>query len=592
MPGLQVSADSADTYDMIITQDITRIVQALLKDTAGSLVEATWQSLTPLNLTPGQMVHGEVMANLANSRYLVRIANELLHMELPLNLQPGQAVELTYVTDEPRLLFTLSKSGNSPIPVQISDTGRWLNNLAQETGDTPAAAPLPRPALVMNGPPRDSALLAEGLKNVLTRSGVFYESHLSQWVQGEHPLTGLLQEPQGKLSPLAARLPADGTLPLTPQGATAAQTPSATPQAPVTTADTLPPGQAGSPEASRTVQAEAAPPQQRGTESAVAGAPRQGGTPDGTGTATATPQGGQAPATDPGDALSHAPAPATPQNQSAAPSRPGEQPIPAQPQQPGTSVSPQPAPAGETPPSPQSATAPATDPQGKLPGEATTGTPPPQIPGKPLEPQPRDTMLLRPAEGERSAAAPAPDPRATAGPGTLPENTPAHAAVKGAATPSPSPAIQDTGMRTAIPSETVSAERGAAGRPMTPPTPSGVEPQTISLIKEQLATLTTGVFLWQGQVWPGQDMEWKVEEREAEGGKGERSWQTEVSVELPSLGAIRATLRSGKEGIAVVLAAEEGRTAEVLASRQEGLEERFGAAGLRLGGFVVRDGTQ
>lgn len=195
---------------MIITQDIARIAQALLKDTTGSLVEATWQSLTPLNLTPGQMVHGEVMANFANSRYLVRIANELLHMELPLNLQPGQAVELTYVTDEPRLVFSLSKSGNSATPVQISDTGRWLNTLAQGTGGTQAASSLPRPSLVISGPPRDPALLAEGLKNVLSRSGVFYESHLAQWVQGEYPLTDLLREPQGQLSPLAGRLPAEG----------------------------------------------------------------------------------------------------------------------------------------------------------------------------------------------------------------------------------------------------------------------------------------------------------------------------------------------------------------------------------------------
>lgn len=143
-----------------------------------------------------------------------------------------------------------------------------------------------------------------------------------------------------------------------------------------------------------------------------------------------------------------------------------------------------------------------------------------------------------------------------------------------------------------IPDDTGPVDRVGMGHPAAPPSPAGVEPQTIPLIREQLATLTTGVFTWFGQVWPGQDMEWKVEEREPEGGKGERSWQTEVAVELPNLGAIRATLRSGKEGIAVTLAAEDGRTAEVLAAGQNGLEERFGAAGLRLGGFTVRDGTQ
>lgn len=130
------------------------------------------------------------------------------------------------------------------------------------------------------------------------------------------------------------------------------------------------------------------------------------------------------------------------------------------------------------------------------------------------------------------------------------------------------------------------------GRLGEPPPPAGIESQTIPIIKEQLTTLTTGVFTWFGQAWPGQDMEWKVEEREAEGGKGERSWLTEVAVELPSLGAVRATLRAGKEGIGVTLVAEDGRTAEILAAGQNGLDERFDAAGLRLGGFTVRDGSQ
>jgi len=153
--------------------------------------------------------------------------------------------------------------------------------------------------------------------------------------------------------------------------------------------------------------------------------------------------------------------------------------------------------------------------------------------------------------------------------------------------PSPLPPPHDGGTRPPIPGEAPPADRGAAAPP-----PAGVEPQTIPIIKEQLATLTTGVFTWSGQAWPGQDMEWTVEEREAEGGTGERCWQTVVAVELPTLGGIRATLRSGKEGIAVMLAAEDGGTAEILAAGQGDLQERFGAAGLRLGGFTVRDGTQ
>jgi len=586
---------------MIITQDIVRIAQALLKDTTGSLVEATWQSLTPLQLTPGQMVHGEVMANLANSRYLVRIANELLRMELPLNLQPGQAVELTFVTEEPRLVFALSKSGNSATPVRISDTGRWLNTLAQGAGDTPSTAPLPRPSLVISGPPRDPALLAEGLKNVLTRSGVFYESHLTQWVRGERPLTDLLREPQGNLSPLASRLPADGG-PLTPPGVPntpAAQAPAPTSTTPAFAANVLPQEQAGSPAASRPALPQGAPTQQ-GTEPPVASqVPRQDGTPPGTDAATGTTKGAQPPAAESREPLPHTATSPSPQNQPAVPVRLAE-PAPSTPSQPQqASGTPSPLPAattGDAPPvSTQAPPTPAGAPQPTPAGEGTVGQPTSMAPEGEQAPQLRDAVPPRPTEGERSTPVPAPDARPTAENRPHPplrDGTPTSPSPGRPAAPPPLPGTQDGGARGVIPDDTGPINRAGMGHPAAPPSPAGVEPQTIPLIREQLATLTTGVFTWFGQVWPGQDMEWKVEEREPEGGKGERSWQTEVAVELPNLGAIRATLRSGKEGIAVTLAAEDGRTAEVLSAGQNGLEERFGAAGLRLGGFTVRDGTQ
>ncbi|HBB70517.1 MAG TPA: flagellar hook-length control protein FliK, partial [Geobacter sulfurreducens] len=195
---------------MIVTQEIARIAQALLKDSTYSLVEARWQTLTPLNLTPGQMVQAEVLANLPDSRYLIRLANQLLRMEIPLNLQPGQTVELTFVSEEPRLVFALSKEANSGVPVRISDTGRWLNQLATSRNDAVQSTPLPRPSIILQEPPRDTGRLAEGLRNALTRSGVFYESHLSQWVKGERPLADLLREPQGSLSRLAVATTSGG----------------------------------------------------------------------------------------------------------------------------------------------------------------------------------------------------------------------------------------------------------------------------------------------------------------------------------------------------------------------------------------------
>jgi len=135
----------------------------------------------------------------------------------------------------------------------------------------------------------------------------------------------------------------------------------------------------------------------------------------------------------------------------------------------------------------------------------------------------------------------------------------------------------------------VATERAGGLRYVPPPPQGGVEPQTIPIIKEQLTTLATGQFTWNGQVWPGQDMEWKVEEREADGrgSSAERSWQTEVALDLPRLGSVRATLSLGSSGVTVNLAA---RSEETVAAMKEGrlrLEEALDAAGIRMTGFRV-----
>lgn len=391
---------------MIVSQEIARIAQSLLKDSTASLVEATWQRLAPLNLTPGQLVRGEVMANLPQSRYLVRVANELLKMELPLNLEPGQAVELTFVSEEPRLLFALSREANSGVPVRISETGRWLNQLANE-GNTPApATPLPRTSIVLPAPPRDPAVLAEGLKNALSSSGLFYESHLAEWVRGDRPLAELLKEPQGTLSRLAASLPAEAE-------------PAATPT----------------------------PPRQQSPE---------------------------------GSSRGDSPVAATPNRQ------PGQTPSPA----------------------------------------PSTGGP----------------------------------------------ETAAWAGRSG---------------------ETAAAERGAPNPATSAPPQDAVEPRTIPIIREQLAALTSGEFAWIGQLWPGQTMEWKVQEREAGGGgREERPWQTELCIAFPRLGEVVATLRLTGEGIAVNLVAAEEETVAILAKGEERLRENMEAAGIRLSGLATRHGGE
>ena len=78
----------------------------------------------------------------------------------------------------------------------------------------------------------DAGQIAPALRDAVSRSGVFYEAHQAQWVEGRSTLDSLLQEPQAKLppgttlalparadslsfreSPLAVPLAADGNRP-------------------------------------------------------------------------------------------------------------------------------------------------------------------------------------------------------------------------------------------------------------------------------------------------------------------------------------------------------------------------------------------
>lgn len=62
-------------------------------------------------------------------------------------------------------------------------------------------APLRTAGPVLPAPPTtgNSAAVATALANLVDESGLFYESHLSQWVAGARPMASILQEPQAPL---------------------------------------------------------------------------------------------------------------------------------------------------------------------------------------------------------------------------------------------------------------------------------------------------------------------------------------------------------------------------------------------------------
>jgi hypothetical protein len=126
----------------MIHNDVLSQLQLLIKTSAPPLLEVSQQQLEVPQLTPGQKVPAHVVANLPNGRFQVLIADKALDMNLPKNTQPGDTVELVFVTEKPRLTFILASdlgavaatanAANAKPQVSLSETARFLGGLLEK----------------------------------------------------------------------------------------------------------------------------------------------------------------------------------------------------------------------------------------------------------------------------------------------------------------------------------------------------------------------------------------------------------------------------------------------------------------------------
>lgn len=148
-------------------------------------------------------------------------------------------------------------------------------------------------------------------------------------------------------------------------------------------------------------------------------------------------------------------------------------------------------------------------------------------------------------------------------------------------------------------------EQAAAAARMAPPnTPAAgadvvrvilgpvVAHEAAPLVQQQLEALATHTYAWQGQVWPGQNMDWEIIEEENKDKAGEDSaaanWTTRLHLKLPSLGGIEATLRlQGNRDIEISLKSDSDDTRQKLSGASAPLLQQFETVGLSLTSFAV-----
>ncbi|GBG13004.1 uncharacterized protein NMK_0542 [Novimethylophilus kurashikiensis] len=194
----------------MIHNDIQNQLALLVKTSAAPLIEVAQDVTETPQWVPGERLPAFVLASLPNGRFQVQIQDQVLDMNLPRNSEPGQKLDLTFVSATPRMTFALAGDLAKALPansgVSLSETAKFLGALIQKgVSNTDAATTnrVVRNAPILAGePPANIREFAAALKTAVTQSGLFYESHQAQWVSGERSLSILMQEPQAQL-PLA-----------------------------------------------------------------------------------------------------------------------------------------------------------------------------------------------------------------------------------------------------------------------------------------------------------------------------------------------------------------------------------------------------
>lgn len=117
----------------------------------------------------------------------------------------------------------------------------------------------------------------------------------------------------------------------------------------------------------------------------------------------------------------------------------------------------------------------------------------------------------------------------------------------------------------------------------------GIPDHLVSLVQQQLQALETRQVQWQGQVWPGQEMDWKIREEDARPGEGYegKQWVTEIQLVLPHLGEVRAQLRFAASGISLTLDAANGETRNKLGAASTQLVSAMTDRGIHISSALV-----
>jgi hypothetical protein len=160
----------------------------------------------------GQRLMAQVQALLPNGTYRALVNQRSITLALPFSARSGDALELEVVESDGKLALAViaQRRGGAEkeaVSATLSRTAQLISRLfsgADGAEREAKALPLNGNRPIAGTPPGNAQDLLPLLRQAIGRSGMFYESHQAEWVEGRFAKTELLEEPQGKLSKSAS----------------------------------------------------------------------------------------------------------------------------------------------------------------------------------------------------------------------------------------------------------------------------------------------------------------------------------------------------------------------------------------------------
>ncbi|HZV99067.1 MAG TPA: flagellar hook-length control protein FliK [Methylophilaceae bacterium] len=157
-------------------------------------------------LVKGQSYQAQVISQLDGKTFRVAIEGHHVAIALGPDIKAGQSLLLKYISDTPAPTFILvpPPADEASSTATLSPTAQLINQKLQAAQHQGAA--VYEAALPITASPANPQRFAADLKDAVATSGLFYESHLAEFVEGARPLGALMREPQNQGGPYPAHL--------------------------------------------------------------------------------------------------------------------------------------------------------------------------------------------------------------------------------------------------------------------------------------------------------------------------------------------------------------------------------------------------